>query len=1148
MGFTEELLLKISGDSSGGQKAAEETATALGHVQKKGEDASLSVYQLRSAIQSFLDGNFTHGVESLAASIGADLEGKISLTTLSMGAMVGVAAAVGFALVEIGEHAVDAGHDLLEFSYKTGSTVEAASALDYAAKIADSSLDQLGNTVFMMQKRMAENPDDFEKGLERIGLSIKDLEGLDPVDQFLKIASAFRENTTESNRAATAFELFSRQGRDITPLMMKPLQELTDKARELGHVMSTEDARAAEELHEKWNTLKADASWMATGAGLGVIHFFQEVSYWMMVAATIPNIGTSSFKAEWDKWIGELPKVRDIMKDLVAKGVTPLKDGTAEYKDVLKDLDEQNKEHAAGLKKSTEEHAKLKAAMDDAHSSLTDLSGAQVEAIRYYLQQHVSIDEIVKILEVYKHQVQQVEQAEKDDLEIKKQVEAFDKISYTRRLELGKQFAAAITDQLKRTNQQTVDNFQDEQKLLEEHALHDTRTLQGEFDARRLQVDQWLAHEKIKLEERGGNWAAAYAAAQQVAEDRLNDIEADEEQFFRETAEKAKQLHPALDSLADGFLRMGQAAGGAMSGIVGGIGQVINAIKALKKSQDEGTDNAGATALTGILGGAAIGAGADTSGGFNHTMISGIVGNSAGSAASAIALGIATMGISVGISAAVAGLKYIFRDRTVSDIAKDAGTKFGEAWSDSLVKTVAANAKKFHDEVTGELVSLPDIIKEHPIDASNVEMYTAKVHDLFSAIETGHLTVAQAGVTLDAVFSQLATAATDADGRISAGLRDVIRLNDQFGTQSKAIAAWQQGQGSDAINAFVSTMGAAALTTKQDMEALTTSAMAAYTAAVASGMSEAEALKLIGPSLQQIRQGYDDIGAAVENDAFLTLELQSLIVSDSPKLVAGIAGITKEMIALDNIGLENIKTFEAEEHRGTAMYVQLQAETAKFGGTTRDALIPMQTYLHQAEIEAKNLGVPLDANTQMLVDQSKELGIWKETGKSAADKLTDAMGALVDKVSALIDQLAGVKRGINDLPTSKDITITTHYNQDGQNTGDGLPSAAFEGFFARPTTVRVGDDPAGEGEYVLHKATVDRLVRQARTFSAGARSSLSASAVSAAAASAGAGAPTIEVNLTVEGHVHSDQDLIEFIKRGLYDDRARLGGLIPAVR
>jgi hypothetical protein len=186
----------------------------------------------------------------------------------------------------------------------------------------------------------------------------------------------------------------------------------------------------------------------------------------------------------------------------------------------------------------------------------------------------------------------------------------------------------------------------------------------------------------------------------------------------------------------------------------------------------------------------------------------------------------------------------------------------------------------------------------------------------------------------------------------------------------------------------------------QQLDDLGIIAVASFGAAIASGQTWAEALRAAQPGLIQLQQSYAALGIPIEDAALKALLLQSAILDANPALMAAIGGLAQSMINLDNMGLLNVETFQAMERTGYAMFQKLLQEAEKAGGGARDALLPMQDYLHQAEEQARLLGIPLDANTQQMIDQSKELGIWKEKGK-------DAFETLIQKMDDLINALVG---------------------------------------------------------------------------------------------------------------------------------------------
>ena len=243
-------------------------------------------------------------------------------------------------------------------------------------------------------------------------------------------------------------------------------------------------------------------------------------------------------------------------------------------------------------------------------------------------------------------------------------------------------------------------------------------------------------------------------------------------------------------------------------------------------------------------------------------------------------------------------------------------------------------------------------------------------------------------------------------------------------------------------------IGEASDATRQTLADLGTQAMATFAAVLIQTGSFAQAIRAVGPSLTQLVEAYRVLGVKVEDVGLQHLMLQAQILQANPTLIAGIDGLSISMQGLAQMGLLNTETFGGMQRTGMEMYTRLQAAVFATGGATRDALLPMQDYLHQAATQAALLGLPLDANTQMLIDQSRELGIWREQGASATDRLIDGMSALVERVGALIDQLLGVSGAITAIPNrTVDVTVRTSYETIGDRRDDewntGVPG--FEG-------------------------------------------------------------------------------------------------------
>lgn len=212
---------------------------------------------------------------------------------------------------------------------------------------------------------------------------------------------------------------------------------------------------------------------------------------------------------------------------------------------------------------------------------------------------------------------------------------------------------------------------------------------------------------------------------------------------------------------------------------------------------------------------------------------------------------------------------------------------------------------------------------------------------------------------------------------------------------------------------------------KQSLADLAVQALSAFNAALASGMSYSAALKLIQPGVQALIKAHQDLGLSMDDPAMAALAMQSALLEKNPQILAGLDGLAQGMLALSNLGLMNQDTFAAMQRTAMEMFTRLQGEVAAMGGSQRDALLPMQAYLQEAAAQAKALGIPLDANTQMLIDQSKELGIWKDKAIGPTEELRDAMRELRDTIKELADAFRKV-------PSRVDTQVNTRYTREGE--------------------------------------------------------------------------------------------------------------------
>lgn len=426
------------------------------------------------------------------------------------------------------------------------------------------------------------------------------------------------------------------------------------------------------------------------------------------------------------------------------------------------------------------------------------------------------------------------------------------------------------------------------------------------------------------------------------------------------------------------------------------------------------------------------------------------------------------------------------------DIRRRVAQSWGVAISDGLAQAIAdvADQQFRGNRQAAEVFSLDKILAEAGgLTSANLAGFTARLRDVFALVDQGLMTVAQAATVLDQNWEAFVKAGTDGSGRLNDQLRETLRLAREFGIESKAMAEYMRQQAQTALTAGSAVILASSkqfegyqkiadavreaqaevdklnqveargrgVEWTQQMEAaqrkltdaltaqhkaaegagaeltnLGIIAQATYAAAIAAGMSHAEALKAAGPGLDALSKAYANLGLPIEDAGLKALLLQHRIATANPTLVAGVDALASSFIALANMGMLNEKVFGEMQVAGSRMYERLREEAIAQGATSeeasRHALLLMQNYLHQAEQQARELGIPLDENTQRMIDQSKEMGIWRETGKSANQLLLDGIKDLTSAIQEMIDSLRSVPPVVNSR-----IIIDREYRDSGEH-------------------------------------------------------------------------------------------------------------------
>lgn len=185
---------------------------------------------------------------------------KTSIAALGAGLAAG-----GFAtFVKSG---IDAADNLNKLSQRVGVSVEALSALQYAAQLNAVSADQLTDGLTKLAKAAgdtAAGTGEARGAFEALGISIKDsggqVKGTEAL--LLEIADKFAGIEDGTGKAALAMKLFGESGTRLIPFLNQGragIEGLKKEAERLGIVLSSETAKAAEEFNDNMTRLGTQA-------------------------------------------------------------------------------------------------------------------------------------------------------------------------------------------------------------------------------------------------------------------------------------------------------------------------------------------------------------------------------------------------------------------------------------------------------------------------------------------------------------------------------------------------------------------------------------------------------------------------------------------------------------------------------------------------------------------------------------------------------------------------------------------------------------------------------------------------------------------------------------------------------------------------
>jgi hypothetical protein len=987
-----------------------------------------NVTKLTAQEQTKLNATVTEAIAKYAAlgqKAPADMVALAKATKQSESALSGIGAALGplaglfagaFAVGTIKNLAGDAlkfASDLNDLSAKTGISVEALQEFKFAGDQVGVTLDDVSQAILGMQKHLVGDDKSAVAGLNKIGLSLKDLQGLHPEDQFSKIASALSKIEDPAVRNKAAFDIMGKSAAAVLPLIASDLDKTIQKARDLGVVLDQDAINKLDDLGDTWAAVKvAGEAFIAKALVPLAPAATRALNALLPLAAKIGELPALYIKAEIAALKYAKTQVDDAAKFLASPAGTftnPIGKLTGQTdKEVFalhgtslvmqNDLNQLQEELDNLGKAATNTHtplAKFKTDLSDSGAGAkkvaddTDKLRDELNAVR---------DDILKVSGAIDKMFEkdQIEAARKETEALQKFTDAVNEMSG----QSGLDKALFDLDALNAAMAQGGATADQTKKVYDELGVSIVAILSGG------------AHLTGTLEEQTAQWDKLTQAAADFS--ALHPIEPLKEELPK-VIEKTEKWDKDIGELSHALADLAQISGGTFGKIFTGLSSIV------------GAANAGVKSIEGI--GASMKAikGADGT----KDLAKGFVG--------------LTTGILGAVSAAVAfgeALVKIFKkDRAkeeIGSVAKEFGEtiskEFGQAIEDLAKNSFGGNRQ------AAKIFDLDQIISQGGgITSKNLGVLEDRLHDVFSLLQTGALSGDQAMSVLDKNFQ---TFVDYLGGNVDPALKNIIKLNDEFGLHSKAIAQYVDAQANSALSSLTKVVNArqAALdalnnaktpedTAKAQKQLnalpLTPGSGAAFGGALfgiferltKDGASVIDTLKQIDPVIESLDKQFAAAGIS-GGAAFDKIKSLAGIATDE------IAGPSFEAIqnygaALDALNNSNIldqETFTGLSDQITATYQAAVAALTAEGKDGSAALGLVAPDLQKIWELQQDFGYAVDDSTQALLDQAVAAGDVGEKHRSIQAQTLDVMKHL-DTVLVAIGEKFGVT-----LPTDIDKT------------------------------------------------------------------------------------------------------------------------------
>lgn len=249
--------------------------------QQSVNDATASLNKMEKGLEDTTSGGIGFGdaLDNIAGKLGISLPDGISNALNGVGAfdtkmfaLVGTCAAVVGAIIAVEKALIDMTLAQAEAARETetmaqimGMTTTEYQEWDYILKSVGYSAEQAQGDLSMLAERAMDAAEGVGEGAElfdKLGINVEKRRGVlkSQSELFTEVINKLSKMTDETERNAIASALLNTTGERLVPILNKSAEELDnmrEKAHELGVVLSEEDVKSLSDLNQSFNDLSA---------------------------------------------------------------------------------------------------------------------------------------------------------------------------------------------------------------------------------------------------------------------------------------------------------------------------------------------------------------------------------------------------------------------------------------------------------------------------------------------------------------------------------------------------------------------------------------------------------------------------------------------------------------------------------------------------------------------------------------------------------------------------------------------------------------------------------------------------------------------------------------------------------------------------